>query len=76
MKAVLIAITFSLSPLAAMPALAADSIYTSWQNNLAVGGYDTVSFFSGKPQLSRNWVKKYIVQILSQFQCANKASLG
>jgi len=51
MKAVLIAITFSLSPLAAMPALAADSIYTSWQNNLAVGGYDTVSFFSGKPQL-------------------------
>lgn len=34
----------------AMPVWAADSIYTSWQNNLAVGGYDTVSFFSGKPQ--------------------------
>lgn len=31
-------------------AAAADSIYTSWKNNLAVGGYDTVSFFSGKPQ--------------------------
>jgi len=53
MKTVLIAIMLSFSPLAAMPALAADSIYTSWQNNLAVGGYDTVSFFSGKPQLGK-----------------------
>lgn len=26
-----------------------DPIYTSWRNNDAVGGYDTVSFFSGKP---------------------------
>lgn len=25
------------------------AIYTSWKNNLAVNGYDTVSFFSGKP---------------------------
>lgn len=24
-------------------------VYTSWKNNLAIGGYDTVSFFSGKP---------------------------
>ena len=24
-------------------------IYTSWQNNIAVGGYDPVSFFSGVP---------------------------
>ena len=53
MKTVLIATMLSVSPLAAMPALAADSIYTSWQNNLAVGGYDTVSFFSGKPQLGK-----------------------
>lgn len=26
------------------------AIYTSWKNNLAVSGYDTVSFFSGKPR--------------------------
>jgi len=26
-----------------------DAIYTSWKDNLALGGYDTVSFFSGKP---------------------------
>lgn len=34
------------------PAAFADSdpVYTSWRNNDAVGGYDTVSFFSGKPQ--------------------------
>lgn len=25
------------------------AIYTSWKNDLAVSGYDTVSFFSGKP---------------------------
>lgn len=33
------------------PAAFADSdpIYTSWRNNDAVGGYDTISFFSGKP---------------------------
>jgi len=30
---------------------AADApIYTSWRNNIAVGGYDAVSFFKGKPQ--------------------------
>ncbi len=27
-----------------------DAIYTSWQNNLAVQGFDVVSFYSGKPQ--------------------------
>ncbi|MGB0908180.1 MAG: YHS domain-containing (seleno)protein [Maricaulaceae bacterium] len=25
-------------------------IYTSWRNNISIGGYDTVSYFSGKPQ--------------------------
>jgi YHS domain-containing protein len=25
-------------------------IYTSWRNNVAVGGYDAVSFFAGSPQ--------------------------
>ncbi len=34
----------------APPALAKpDAIYTSWRNNLAVGGYDVVSYFDGKP---------------------------
>ena len=27
-----------------------DPVYTSWRNNNAAGGYDVVSFFSGKPQ--------------------------
>ena len=26
-----------------------DPIYTSWRDNVAVGGYDVVSFYSGKP---------------------------
>ncbi len=35
---------------ASVPAWAeSDPIYTSWRNNKAVGGYDVVSFFSGKP---------------------------
>ncbi len=25
-------------------------IYTSWRNNVAVGGYDAISFFAGNPQ--------------------------
>ena len=33
-----------------MPAQAkSDPFYTSWKNNLAVGGYDVVSFYSRKP---------------------------
>jgi len=53
MKAVLIALALSLCSVSATPAFAADPIYTSWQNSLAVGGYDTVSFFSGKPQVGK-----------------------
>lgn len=26
-----------------------DPVYTSWRNNIALDGYDTVSFFTGKP---------------------------
>ncbi len=34
----------------ALPAQAGgDKIYTSWKNDQAVGGYDVVSFYSGKP---------------------------
>lgn len=34
----------------AVPAAAnSDPIYTSWRDNVAVGGYDVVSFYSGKP---------------------------
>ena len=37
-----------------------DQIYTSWRNNIAVGGYDVVSFHQGNPvqgnpKLSTNW---------------------
>ncbi len=37
-----------------------DEIYTSWRNNLAVGGYDVVSFHQGspvvgKPKLAAYW---------------------
>jgi len=43
-----------MSGLNAPPASAAsDPVYTSWRNNLAVQGYDTVSFFSGKPIVGR-----------------------
>ena len=54
MKTILAALMITLSPLAASPSFAADSIYTPWNNNLAVGGYDTVSFFSGKPQKGKD----------------------
>jgi len=33
-----------------LPAYAdSDPIYTSWRDNVAVGGHDVVSFYSGKP---------------------------
>lgn len=37
-----------------------DEVYTSWRNNLAVGGYDVVSFHqgspvAGKPKLTTSW---------------------
>ena len=43
-------IAFALLFATATPSFAAEpAVYTSWNNNLAIGGYDTVSFFSGKP---------------------------
>lgn len=50
MKTIMLTLALAFTTVSAAPVLAADSIYTSWKNNLAVGGYDTVSFFSGKPQ--------------------------
>ena len=50
MKTIILALALVFISVSAGPVMAADSIYTSWKNNLAVGGYDTVSFFSGKPQ--------------------------
>lgn len=50
-----------LSPLVIVPALAKDApVYTSWRNNLAVGGYDTVSYHQGSPSkgnpdFTTNW---------------------
>ncbi len=42
---------FALVSMLASPAAFADSaeIYTSWRSNTAVGGYDVVSFYTGKP---------------------------
>ncbi len=48
---VLILAVFGFSVFTPIAAQAADDpIYTSWRNNVAVGGYDAVSFFAGKPQ--------------------------
>ena len=47
-----IAITFGfgvmLCPIVA--AAGSDPVYTSWRNDTAAGGFDVVTFFSGKPQ--------------------------
>lgn len=53
MKTIMITLALAFTTVAAAPVMAADPIYTSWKNNLAVGGYDTVSFFSGKPQAGK-----------------------
>lgn len=51
MKYLMIALAALFSLTLSTPAAYADSdpIYTSWRNNTAVGGFDSVSFFSGKP---------------------------
>ena len=50
MKILMLTLSLLFSALSATPVMAADAVYTSWKDNVAVGGYDTVSFFSGKPQ--------------------------
>jgi len=50
MKTIVMTLALVFTSLSSAPVLAADSVYTPWKNNLAIGGYDTVSFFSGKPQ--------------------------
>lgn len=57
MKTIMLTLALVFATVSAAPVMAADSIYTSWKNNLAVGGYDTVSFFSGKPQLGKKEYK-------------------
>ena len=43
-------LTFVVLILSSVQAFAdSPAIYTSWKNNLAISGYDPVSFFSGKP---------------------------
>jgi len=55
MRAFFIIVILALSSLSASPAWAkSDPVYTSWRNNLAVEGYDAVSFFSGKPLEGRD----------------------
>jgi len=50
MKTLMLSLALFFAAVSVVPVMAADSIYTSWKNDLAVGGFDTVSFFSGKPQ--------------------------
>jgi hypothetical protein len=50
MKSLILTLALAFTCVSATPVFAAEPIYTSWKDDLAVGGYDTVSFFSGKPQ--------------------------
>jgi YHS domain-containing protein len=58
---ILMALLAVMTIFAAPAANAADPIYTSTFSNIAVGGYDTVSYFSGqgpvkgKSEFSTNW---------------------
>ncbi len=61
-KFIVVALAFFFSALATNQHAFAkpDEIYTSWRNNLAVGGYDVVSFHGGspvegKPRLNSRW---------------------
>lgn len=49
MKKFAIILGLFLSALSLPAHAGSDPIYTSWKNNKAVGGYDIVSFYSGKP---------------------------
>lgn len=47
---VLILALFASAHIGAQPAYAkADEVYTGWRSNMAVGGYDVVSFHQGNP---------------------------
>jgi len=61
MRTIILTLALIFSSFSAVPAFAADQIYTSWKDNVAVGSYDTVSFFSGKPQKG---VKEYTFEHL------------
>lgn len=55
----LIALIFSTHSIPAQAA--ADPIYTSWRDNVAVGGHDVVSFYSGKPLKGKaEFVQNYL----------------
>ncbi len=50
MRVVLTLLAIAGAVLTPLPAFAdSDPIYTSWRDNVAVGGHDVVSFYSGKP---------------------------
>lgn len=49
-KYIIVATALSFSGFAAQMAYAdSPAIYTTWRDNVAVGGFDVVSFYSGKP---------------------------
>ena len=55
MKKLIAIVLLSVAPLAAPTAALADraEIHTSWRNDLAIDGWDAVSFFAGSPQRGR-----------------------
>lgn len=49
MKQLILLLALVLTSFAAPAQAGSDPVYTSWRDNIAVGGYDVVSFYSGKP---------------------------
>ena len=50
MRLFLFSLVLMMGAFQAVPAAADEpAIYTSWRNDVAVGGYDVLSFYSGKP---------------------------
>ncbi len=61
------------APLQSAQARTADEIYTAWRNNDAVGGYDVVSFFSGKPRAGQS---RYSIEFKgAQWKFSSRANL-
>ena len=61
MKKIAVIIGLFLSAFSLPAQAGSDPIYTSWKNNQAVGGYDVVSFYSGKPLKGKEgFVQNYL----------------
>lgn len=61
MKKIVLFIAFILSSFSVPAQAGSDPIYTSWRDNVAVGGHDVVSFYSGKPLEGKtDFVQNYL----------------